>query len=138
MVKVTDEMRTSTCLPWITKFSATPHTPSPPSNCRYTYISSSSTFLKPTTVAFNQAFNGSSPGHSTPCVTMNLVGYWCNFYAEMRTYHPRRTVLSEILATRVCGGSKFMKNEIIRKMLLSSQTPVDLSITAWCTVDADS
>jgi len=47
------------------------------------------------------------------------------------------TVLSEILAARVCGGSKFMKNKIIRKMLLSSQTLADLSITAWCTVDAD-
>jgi hypothetical protein len=27
------------------------------------------------------------------------------------------TVLSEILAARVCGGSKFAKNKIIRKML---------------------
>jgi len=27
------------------------------------------------------------------------------------------TVLSEILAARVCGGSKFAKKKIIRKML---------------------
>ena len=61
------------------------------------------------------------PGYSSSAVCSCYIAMWCQCCIN-------DTALSEILVTRVCGGSKFVKKKTIRKMLdlvADDPTPVN-------------